>query len=478
MLPRCFDVDWNPDGTQLASAGADTLVTVWNRNGATPPVVLRGHNWIAQGLAWHPNGQLLASSGYDNSIGLWDAPTGVRVNELRDPEAPDTIFLGVAWNPDGQLLASGSYHRGVYVWDLGASAPLWVGQTDPALIRRVAWSPDGTRLVGGGDNGYIYMWDVPHRTLVHRLAGHSETVTSVAWSPEGTFLASGGGNSTQGGEVFVWDSQSGKCIQTLVGFAGVVFAVTWSADGKLLVSGTSDGSLRWWDVANGTCLRMIAAHRGTVQALALSHDGQMLVSCGDDGTIMVYDLHTGEHLQMLRRDRPYERMDISGLSGITDAQRVSLIALGATEGQDHALPAGRGEAESPSSPAPLPPKAEQRANSGPTSVRNLPFQPTTFIGRNAELAEITTRLLDPSCRLLTLLGPGGIGKTRLALQVATAQAAAFADGAVFVALAPLDAPNQNRFGNQRHPWPFARRLPRPRHAAVQLPARTTHVARA
>lgn len=437
-----FDVDWNPNGTQLASAGADTLVTVWNRNGATPPVALRGHKWIVQGLAWHPNGQLLASSGYDNSIGLWDTATGDRVNELRDPEAPDTIFLGVAWNPDGQLLASGSYHRGVYVWDVGASAPLWVGQTDPALIRRVAWSPDGTQLVGGGDNGYIYLWDVSHRTLLHRLAGHSETVTSVAWSPAGTLLASGGGNGTQGGEVFVWDSQSGTCVQTLVGYDGVVFAVAWSADGKLLVSGSSDGTLRWWNVANGTCLRVIAAHRGSVQALALSHDGKTLASCGDDGTIVLWDVRTGEYLQMLRRDRPYERMDISGLTGITDAQRASLIALGAVEGHEHGLSAGRGEVESPSNAVPFSPKAEQRANSGPSGVRNLPFQPTPFIGRDAELAEITTRLLGPSCRLLTLLGPGGIGKTRLALKVATVQAAVFTDGAVFVALAPLDTPSQ------------------------------------
>lgn len=52
---------------------------------------------------------------------------------------------------------------------------------------------------------------------------------------------------------------------------------------------------------------------------------------------------------------------------------------------------------------------------------SLPSQPTPFIGRAIEIVEITDVLSKPACRLLTLLGPGGIGKTRLALQIAARQ---------------------------------------------------------
>jgi predicted ATPase/DNA-binding SARP family transcriptional activator len=71
-------------------------------------------------------------------------------------------------------------------------------------------------------------------------------------------------------------------------------------------------------------------------------------------------------------------------------------------------------------------------------LHNLPVQPTPFIGRRSELAEIAARLADPACQLLTLIGPGGIGKTRLALESAarTLPQRLFSDGVYFIPLAP------------------------------------------
>lgn len=66
--------------------------------------------------------------------------------------------------------------------------------------------------------------------------------------------------------------------------------------------------------------------------------------------------------------------------------------------------------------------------------RDLPLEPSGFVGREAELAQIEARLRDDGVRLLTLLGPGGIGKTRLALRAAANVRDAFDDGVRFVNL--------------------------------------------
>ena len=73
----------------------------------------------------------------------------------------------------------------------------------------------------------------------------------------------------------------------------------------------------------------------------------------------------------------------------------------------------------------------------------LPTEPTSLVGREPELVELTRLLADPTCRLLTLAGPGGIGKTRLALQAGLDQAesGAFLEGVVVVPAAAVSSIN-------------------------------------
>jgi WD40 repeat protein len=152
----------------------------------------------------------------------------------------------------------------------------------------------------------------------------------VAWSPDGRLLASGGGGRG-GGELFVWDVQSGEQLYALDEPSEKVYALAWSPTRELLLSGGSDGMLRWWNLEHEECVRVREGHQGAVQSLKISSDGRRLASCGDDNIIHVWDLESGEQLRTLQRDRPYERLDISGVQGLTEAQRASLRALGAIE---------------------------------------------------------------------------------------------------------------------------------------------------
>ena len=117
-----------------------------------------------------------------------------------------------------------------------------------------------------------------------------------------------------------------------------------------------------------------------------------------------------------RRPRSHTIRSLVDALGLTDEQRSELI--GAT-GQ-HGAPAPDAAA------APAPPGSS-----------TLPAPPTPLIGRDQAVAEITAILRRPEVRLVTLTGIGGVGKTRLALEVARLTAADWPDGVVFVPLAPI-----------------------------------------
>ena len=74
-------------------------------------------------------------------------------------------------------------------------------------------------------------------------------------------------------------------------------------------------------------------------------------------------------------------------------------------------------------------------------IRNLPAPRTSFVGRTDELASIDRMLDEPDCRLLTLVGPGGVGKTRLALEAAARRIDRYQHGVHFVPLVGVPAPD-------------------------------------
>lgn len=91
--------------------------------------------------------------------------------------------------------------------------------------------------------------------------------------------------------------------------------------------------------------------------------------------------------------------------------------------------------------SPLASSPEEEAVSPPKPTHShLPVSPTPLFGREHELDLIPRQLLEPACRMLTLTGPGGIGKTRLAIEVGRALEPRFADGVYFISLAGVGAP--------------------------------------
>ena len=112
---------------------------------------------------------------------------------------------------------------------------------------------------------------------------------------------------------------------------GNILSVAFSPNGKLLATGDVDGKTYLWQVEDWKLLFSGVGHGDWVRSVAFSPDGQTLATGSQDETIKLWDVLTGERLKTMRSPRPYEGMNITEVTGLTEAQLTTLKALGAVE---------------------------------------------------------------------------------------------------------------------------------------------------
>ena len=317
-----LSVAWNPDGQTLASGSQDRTVKLWDVSRGQCLKTFLGHSNTVLSVAWSPDGQTLASGSQDRIVKLWDVKQGKCLKTL--PGHSNWVD-SVAWSPDGQTIASGSTDRTVRLWKFNTGQCLKTLAEHTNAVRSVAWSPDGQILASGSNDRTIRLWDSSTGRCLLSLEGHGNSVLSVAWSPKGQTLVSSSADET----IKLWDVKKGECLKTFSNYTERVLSLAWSPDGQTLASGSTDQTVKLWDIHEGKCLKTFTGHTNQVQSVAFSSDGQILASSSSDETIKLWDVYTGECWKTLRYDRPYEGMNITGVTGLTEAQRLTLYALGA-----------------------------------------------------------------------------------------------------------------------------------------------------
>jgi WD40 repeat protein len=193
----------------------------------------------------------------------------------------------------------------------------------------IAFSPQGDLLASSSEDQTIRLWSVQQGQCVKVLQGHTTRIQSIAFHPQGELLASASGDET----VRLWSVKTGECIRTLAGHHNTVWTVAFSPDGQTLASGSLDQTILLWEVNTGNCLGSMPLLMHSVRtAIAFQpSDLAVLASGGPNGTVQLWQVETRQNMRALVPDRPYTGTNITRITGITEAQKLTLIALGAIE---------------------------------------------------------------------------------------------------------------------------------------------------
>ena len=315
-----LSVAWN--GDTLASGSHDKTVKLWNVQSGKCVRTLEGHSDSVRSVAW--NGDTLASGSHDKTVKLWNVQSGDCVRTL---EGHSNRVMSVAWSGDSQTLASGSRDNTVKLWNVQSGECVRTLEGHSSGVMSVAWSGDSLTLASGSFDKTVKLWNVQTGNCVRTLEGHSSGVRSVAWSGDSQTLASGSSDNT----VKLWDVQTGECLRTIKGHNSVVKSVAWSGDGLTLASSSFDNTVKLWDVQTGECLRTIKGHNSVVMSVAWSGDSQTLASGSADNTVKLWNMQSGECIATFDH-RLYAGLKIKGVKGLSDAEILTLKALGAVEG--------------------------------------------------------------------------------------------------------------------------------------------------
>jgi WD40 repeat protein/predicted ATPase/DNA-binding SARP family transcriptional activator len=336
-------VAFNPNGTQVASGSADRLVRLWpiTPNGTQPDPppryhLLRGHTHYVRAVAFSPSGALIASCSHDHTVRLWDSQT---CKEFHTLSGHTRHLLALAFAPTANgatLLASGGADRTIRLWSVSEKQPterprqrVLTGHEDEVFC--LTFDPTGAILVSGSMDGSVRVWQVAAGVTQHRLLGHTAPVTSVSISPDGSTLATSSFDHT----IRLWDLATGACLHVEQNNRVGVFAVKFVrvpevADDFLAYSG-DDYAIYLWRWRTQEPPIALQGHSNGVLALDASRTAPFLVSCASDNTLRVWDLTTYQCVQILDDPGPYAGMKIAGVTGISEAQKAALRALGAVE---------------------------------------------------------------------------------------------------------------------------------------------------
>ena len=308
------------DSSTVASVAFNGEITFWDAKTSHKSIVhTAGHRDWFPTLAFSPDGTKLASVGADGTaifastaghpFSTWRPDHFVRLTDVSTGRELSTLeFSGgiehLTFSPDGKTVAFGSLGE-IRLWHTETDDKVIIPFVDweeadihnMSHVTALAFSPDGATLVSGTDQGEIQTWNVATGKALADFAKPTaqeslEHISALRFSPDGTLLAAGSHN-----QIHLWEVDTGNELLSVstehkrgnMGFQSYPEPLIFSPDGTILISGLEPGVIQLWDVPTGDKITILDGHTQKVETLAFSPDGKMLVSTAADGTILLWD---------------------------------------------------------------------------------------------------------------------------------------------------------------------------------------------
>lgn len=207
-----FALAWSPDGTRIASAGADRVIRVHNIDTGKEELTIEDHaDWV-MGLAFSPDGKKLASASRDKTSKVFDAITG---ESLVTFNGHGESVYDVAFTPDGKQVVTSGADKQIRIWNEGDAKEVKKIGGFGGDIFRLELTKDGHIFTACADkNAREHQVD---GKALKTYGGHAEWVYTIAVSPETNALATG----TYDGKIHLFNTQDGKEVRSFVAAPGL-----------------------------------------------------------------------------------------------------------------------------------------------------------------------------------------------------------------------------------------------------------------
>mmetsp|Transcript_4139 Transcript_4139/g.12451 ORF Transcript_4139/g.12451 Transcript_4139/m.12451 type:complete len:471 (+) Transcript_4139:149-1561(+) len=351
-----LNVQFSPNGADLASGSGDTTVRLWDVYTQTPRKKLEGHkNWVLV-VSWSPDARLLASGGMDAKVIIWSP---VDAKPVRQLSGHRKWITAISWEPlhrsvsgRSQRLASSSKDCSVRIWNAQTGTCELVLTTHTAAVTCVRWGGEGL-VYSSSQDRTIKVWEASTGKIVRSLDGHGHWVNTMALSTDyalrcGAFDHSGKalpGNDEEskrlaeeryietsrgrperlvsGSDDFtlhLWEpASSKKSLARMTGHQQLVNMVSFSPNQNYIASASFDKSVRLWEAASGKFVATLRGHVAAVYQVAWSADSRLLLSSSKDSTVKVWELRT----RKLKFDLPGHADEVYAVDWSPDGSKVA-----------------------------------------------------------------------------------------------------------------------------------------------------------